>query len=462
MKRIQNFVLIFTVLFVSNIYSQVGIGTSNPEKSAALDISSSNSGILIPRVNLTSTTDIVTIPNPANSLLVYNLRTVNDLTQGFYYWQNNSWIPLKTEATVGSGWGLSGNTLLTGNEYIGTNNYYPLLFKVNNQQVARIHPNGGIALGQGAAANDNNSIAIGKSSSALTSNQAIAIGESSNASGFQATAIGYQSKSTNNSSVAIGMSASSSGYQSIGIGVNTVSNTNNSLSVGNSSKATGQQATAIGTEANASGQNALALGYQATATQANSIILGSSLNANNKVGIGTNTPDERLHIAGSIKIVDGTQGANKVLMSDANGKASWVNPSAVKAYADVYYSGSGQTIANNTNVTFGTTNVSSNMTVNNNNIQVLTTGKYKITYRVTLLKSDGGTTFVNYNLFKGSTLIPGSLAVMTLKKNEQISISGTVITTLNAYDQVSVRGTLTDSDVTLIANGCNLIVELVD
>lgn len=42
-----------------------------------------------------------------------------------------------------------------------------------------------------------------------------------------------------------------------------------------------------------------------------------------KIGIGTSTPDTTLHIAGSVKIVDGTQGAGRVLTSDANGVASW-------------------------------------------------------------------------------------------------------------------------------------------
>ncbi|WP_415327153.1 beta strand repeat-containing protein [Chryseobacterium sp. MMS23-Vi53] len=42
-----------------------------------------------------------------------------------------------------------------------------------------------------------------------------------------------------------------------------------------------------------------------------------------KVGIGTDVPTDKLHVAGSVKIADGTQGANKVLTSDASGKASW-------------------------------------------------------------------------------------------------------------------------------------------
>lgn len=41
------------------------------------------------------------------------------------------------------------------------------------------------------------------------------------------------------------------------------------------------------------------------------------------VGIGTINPGAKLEIAGDIKIVDGTQGAGKVLTSDATGWASW-------------------------------------------------------------------------------------------------------------------------------------------
>ena len=41
------------------------------------------------------------------------------------------------------------------------------------------------------------------------------------------------------------------------------------------------------------------------------------------VGVGITTPDAKLHVAGAVKVVDGTQGAGKVLTSDANGLASW-------------------------------------------------------------------------------------------------------------------------------------------
>lgn len=41
------------------------------------------------------------------------------------------------------------------------------------------------------------------------------------------------------------------------------------------------------------------------------------------VGIGTPTPTANLHVAGSTRIENGSQGAGKVLTSDANGNATW-------------------------------------------------------------------------------------------------------------------------------------------
>lgn len=52
-----------------------------------------------------------------------------------------------------------------------------------------------------------------------------------------------------------------------------------------------------------------------------------TLNKNGRVGIGTTAPtnvlDVRSATSGALKIVDGTQGANKILTSDANGVATW-------------------------------------------------------------------------------------------------------------------------------------------
>lgn len=75
-------------------FSQVGVGTTTPE--SALDVTSPNNGILIPRIALVSNTDNVSVVNPNGGLLVdgtmvWNTGTGGLNTPGYYYWENNQW-----------------------------------------------------------------------------------------------------------------------------------------------------------------------------------------------------------------------------------------------------------------------------------------------------------------------------------------------------------------------------------
>ncbi|CEJ72047.1 hypothetical protein BN1195_04404 [Chryseobacterium oranimense G311] len=72
----------------------VGIGTASPDQSAILDLKASNKGFLPPRINLNSVTDIVTIPNPATGLLVFNTGAGSLSTKGYYYWGGSKWTRL--------------------------------------------------------------------------------------------------------------------------------------------------------------------------------------------------------------------------------------------------------------------------------------------------------------------------------------------------------------------------------
>jgi uncharacterized protein (TIGR02145 family) len=60
------------------------------------------------------------------------------------------------------------------------------------------------------------------------------------------------------------------------------------------------------------------------------LFLGNA-NAQN-IGIGTATPDAKLHVNGSFKITNGSQGNGKVLTSDAAGLASWKSALDTGAY----------------------------------------------------------------------------------------------------------------------------------
>ncbi|MBA2248837.1 MAG: hypothetical protein H0W12_01440 [Chitinophagaceae bacterium] len=52
-----------------------------------------------------------------------------------------------------------------------------------------------------------------------------------------------------------------------------------------------------------------------------------TLLTNGNFGIGTSNPSAKLEVNGNLKITDGTQGANKVLTSDASGNTAWQNAS---------------------------------------------------------------------------------------------------------------------------------------
>ena len=98
MKKIVFIILSIGVF--ANASAQSGIGTTTPDPSAKLDVSSTNKGFLPPRVTLTSTTDIITIPNPATALLVYNTGSNVNLSAGYYYWKGTNWERISSNGTI--------------------------------------------------------------------------------------------------------------------------------------------------------------------------------------------------------------------------------------------------------------------------------------------------------------------------------------------------------------------------
>jgi hypothetical protein len=101
---------LLVVLGSYSAYSQVGIGTLNPNNSAQLQIKSDNRGLLIPQVALTSSTDNSTVVglkddtnDEAKSLLVFNTSKIADITPGFYYWFEKKWHRLAAADEISGG-----------------------------------------------------------------------------------------------------------------------------------------------------------------------------------------------------------------------------------------------------------------------------------------------------------------------------------------------------------------------
>lgn len=84
----KNFFAISLAITSLQTIAQVGIGTSTPNASAALEVQSTNSGILIPRM---SSSDRSAITQPATGLLIYNTTIGN-----FEFYSGSAWVPVQS------------------------------------------------------------------------------------------------------------------------------------------------------------------------------------------------------------------------------------------------------------------------------------------------------------------------------------------------------------------------------
>lgn len=149
------FVLLTTFYFMS-FYAQVGIGTTNIQNGVELQIESSNRGLLIPRVALTSTLVQAPVgPAPiATGVLVYNTSTngagATAVSPGFYYWSGTEWISLRSNAGTPNldYWSLFGNSGTTpGTNFLGTTDARDLQIKTNNQLRVTTKSTGEVIIG---------------------------------------------------------------------------------------------------------------------------------------------------------------------------------------------------------------------------------------------------------------------------------------------------------------------------
>lgn len=124
--------IVFTCSF-NMIAQNVGINGTGaaPNTSAMLDIVSTTSGLLTPRMTSTQRTAIA---SPATGLLVYDTTVGN-----FYYYDGAIWRLFLNTTT---GWSLAGNTL-GGTEFMGSVNAQAVKFYCNNIERLRINPSDG-------------------------------------------------------------------------------------------------------------------------------------------------------------------------------------------------------------------------------------------------------------------------------------------------------------------------------
>jgi trimeric autotransporter adhesin len=198
------------------VAQNIGIGTTSPNSSAQLDISSGIRGILIPRM---TTAAVSGIANPAKRLMIYdstrNQVLVNMGTPSAPDWEN---------IVANSGWSLSGNSNTSATQnFIGTTDGQSLNFLVNNQPAGRLTSEGSVYLGVGVESQN--------TASAQESPLTVAIGSSALAattSGVENVAIGPISlvkNTTGSDNIAIGigtMKENTSGSENIAIGISSL------------------------------------------------------------------------------------------------------------------------------------------------------------------------------------------------------------------------------------------------
>jgi hypothetical protein len=175
------------------------------------------------------------------------------------------------------------------------------------------------------------------------------------------------------------------------------------------------------------------------------------------VGIGTTNPTTSLHVAGAVRIVDGTQGSNRFLGSDASGNASWVGAPGVDY------------VENEGGTTVSTSAASSNL----NSITITapgpgyisihasgsfyhnigTTSGLMIRYKVSDTNNDvsetPGVQFIRMYGFPVSSGI--NTYPFSISKVFEVGASGNYTFYLNAWHQ-TVNGTVIIDDYTLIGS----------
>jgi trimeric autotransporter adhesin len=331
-------ILLITISLMGSANAQMKLG-NNPtttNANALLELETTNKGLLLPRVALTSTSAAAPLLAHIAGMTVYNTVTIGNVTPGIYYNDGTVWIRPST-FSASTLWGTTGNTgTTTAANFIGTADNNDILFKRNNVKAGLLSLSN-IAFGVNTllATTGNYNVAIGTNANRdnVAGSESVAVGYgtlATNVAGKYIVAIGHQSQAkanlsstviaTGNTSVgafslngASDMPSNNTGIENTAIGEYAMYNASS-----------GSKNTMLGRNAGfalTTGSNNIAIGWGqdvSTATTSNQLnigglIFGTGITGNvttpaGKLGIGTVAPTNTLEVAGTdaIRVPNGT------------------------------------------------------------------------------------------------------------------------------------------------------------
>ena len=323
--------LLFTLilsLIVLNSYSQnnVGINNPTPDPSAALDITATDMGLLIPRM---TTSERNSIASPANGLLVFDTDT-----RSFWFYDTNatSWKNLNSAGSNYSIYDSDGDTFISVEEYpdddtpriyiAGTEKFR---FGAGGMEV--INTGNSVYVGEGAGINDNlnnhGNVGIGTAvlENSTNRNALVAVGDSA----LYNNGIGASNNYYGTKNCAIGsksLFSNTTGYRNTAIGYYSLySNTHGQRNFAGGASAlfsnqTGNNNTAIGNESLFSNES----GVRNTAAGSKSLYSNTLGNYNIAIGnlsLYSNTTGSSNVAIGISALKNNTDRSNLIAIGDS-------------------------------------------------------------------------------------------------------------------------------------------------
>ncbi len=191
----------------------------------------------------------------------------------------------------------------------------------------------------------------------------------------------------------------------------------------------------------------------------NTVYNGNKIEFTGNLGIGTLIPTEALHVVGSVKIVDGTQGAGKVFTDvTGSGKGAWQDHTG---YGEMGFGDSTRTIALTQNVFSVVTNSNKtlwstaaidlhNVTYSGDSLIIDSAGTYQVNIQLSMDGTSGSV--IRLGVFLNGVLACSCTGYQELLNNRILQLSYINIDALNAGDvlQVVITNTANGNDVDAI------------